>query len=231
MGGVVAGMKAGCFSRSHSTNFVKALFDAERSPPPGLIQIVRSRRNAVDGSIIIPALTYHQAETWIMNGAPPIAAAYFESSRWRSEEVSEFFKAMQLGGDRMTDAEKEKTAASFISGCRGVITLFKDGGPKAVERFCDEDIFGALMNVWDEIKVHFQPVPFKNERKMKDVMEDIMRRLTVRGASRHVNTGPPFDSPLATTRTGASLEASISTQPRSCRSTPMKIECQAVVEG
>ena len=103
----------------------------------------------------------------------------------------------------MTDAEKDKTSASFISGCRGVITLFKDGGPKAVERFCDEDIFGSLMNIWDEIKVHFQPVPFRNDRKMKDVLADIMRRLAVRGASRHVNTEPPFDSPLATTRTGA----------------------------
>ena len=38
---------------------------------------------------------------------------------------------------------------------------------------------------------------------MKDVLADIMRRLAVRGASRHVNTAPPFDSPLATTRTGA----------------------------
>ena len=206
MGGVLNSMKAGCFSRSHSSNFVKALqdYDAERGPPPGLIQIIRSRRSP-DGVVIVPALTYHQAETWVMNGAPPIvvAAAYFESSRWRSEEVSEFFKAMQLIGDRMSDADKEKTAASFISGCRTVITLFKDGGPKALERFCDEDIFGALMNVWDEIKVHFQPVPFKHDRKMEDVMDDIMRRLAVRGASRHVNTEPPFDSPLATTRTSA----------------------------
>ena len=154
MGSALGGAKAGCFSRSHPGNFVRALqaYDADRSPPPGLIQVVRCRK--VDGNIVVPALTYQQAETWILNGAPPIvvAAAYFESSRWRSEEVSEFFKAVQLIGDRMTDAEKEKTAASFLSGCRGVIALFKDGGPKAVERFCDEDIFGSLMNVWDEVR-------------------------------------------------------------------------------
>ena len=152
-----------------------------------------------------------------------VAAAYFESSRWRSEEVSEFFKAMQLIGDRMSDADKEKTAASFISGCRTVVTLFKDGGPKAGERFCDEDIFGTLMNIWDEIKIHFQPVPFKNDRKMKDVMDDIMRRLAVRGASRHVNTEPPYDSPLATTRTSAFRSFHLDTaktaaQVRQCRS-------------
>ena len=38
---------------------------------------------------------------------------------------------------------------------------------------------------------------------MKDVLDDIRRRLSVRGATRHVNTEPPFDPPLATTRTGA----------------------------
>ena len=114
MGSILGSAKVGCFSRSHPGNFVRALqeFDVE----PGLIQVVRCRK--IDGNIIVPALTYQQAETWIMNGAPPIvvAAAYFESSRWRSEEVSEFFKAMQLVGDRMTDTEKEKSAASFSRG-------------------------------------------------------------------------------------------------------------------
>ena len=52
MGGVLNSMKAGCFSRSHSSNFVKALqdYDAERGPPPGLIQIIRSRRKVLMGS-------------------------------------------------------------------------------------------------------------------------------------------------------------------------------------
>ena len=188
--------------RNQITLFCNALreYPNDTQAPQGLTRVVRKNRREGQS-----ALTLEQAETWIMNGAPPVivAAAYFESHRDVPENVEEFLVAVQIIGERMANAEKEKLCSQFIFSCKGIIATFKqqDYDRARIDRFCSRDIFDSLGEMWDVARVHYQPVPFKNEKATHEVLLDVNRRLAVHGASRHVRTEPPIDSFLATTRT------------------------------
>ena len=201
MGQMLAGL-AGLNVRKRVQRFCEAIRDFPEGgvAPHGLVKIERK-----DSRVGIRELTEDQADAWMINGCPPIlaAAAYFESSREKPEIVEEFLVAWRLIGEHASEDELKKGTSSYLTQCRTILGLFiqYDYDAYRIDRFCSRDIHSSLGNLLDLVKTHYQPVPFHPESTMREVFTYIDRKLSIRGASRHVRTDPAIDSYVARTRT------------------------------
>ena len=201
MGQILAGL-AGLNVRKRVQRFCEAIRDFPEGgvAPHGLVTIERK-----DSRVGIRELTEDQADAWMLNGCPPIlaAAAYFESSREKPEHVEEFLVAWRLIGEHASEDELKKGTSSYLTQCRTILGLFiqYDYDAYRIDRFCSRDIHSSLGNLLDLVKTHYQPVPFHPESTMREVFTYIDRKLSIRGASRHVRTDPAIDSYVARTRT------------------------------
>ena len=201
MGQLLSGL-TGLNVRKRVQRFCEAIRDFPEGgvAPHGLVTI--ERKDSRGG---IRELTEDQAEAWMLNGCPPIlaAAAYFESSREKPEHVEEFLVAWQLIGEQATEDDLRRGTSSYLTQCRTILGLFfqYDYDAYKINRFCSRDIHASLGNLLDLVKTHYQPVPFHPDSTMREVFAYIDRKLSVRGASRHVRTEPAIDSYVARTRT------------------------------